>query len=142
MSISSNSDVAKVTLGMINCTLPKDQWTHAAHFASALWLLDNSAYDPFMQMPEMIRLYNVSVGGVNSDTEGYHETITQASLRAAQSILSQAAPNTDLIDTLGILLDSEFGDPGWILTYWSKEVLFSASARRQWVDPDLKELPF
>ena len=32
---------------------------------------------PSATCPDLIRRYNESVGGVNSDTEGYHETITQ-----------------------------------------------------------------
>jgi len=39
-------------------------------------------------MPAMIRRYNQSVGGVNSDTGGYHETITQASLHMTRALLA------------------------------------------------------
>ena len=36
-----------------------------------------------------IRAYNEATGVANTYTEGYHETITQASLRAARSFLLQ-----------------------------------------------------
>ena len=93
-------------------------------------------------MPGMIRAYNESVGGINSDTEGYHETITQASLRAARLSLTKAAADTPLHFVLKDLMAGEFGKPDWLLTYWSKPVLFSVAARREWVAPDLQPLPF
>jgi hypothetical protein len=40
------------------------------------------------------------------------------------------------------LLASEYGCPDWPLAYWSKPVLFSAAARKAWVEPDLRQLPF
>ena len=33
-----------------------------------------------MSFQDIIRRYNESVGGVNSDKEGYHETVTRASV--------------------------------------------------------------
>ena len=37
---------------------------------------------------DLIRRYNESVGGVNSDTEGYHETITQVFIRTLRLSLA------------------------------------------------------
>ncbi len=142
MTFTSNKDIEHIARGLINCTLPKAEWTHAAHFAAAVWLLASNTYDPFTEMPDMIRRYNESVGGINSDTEGYHETITLASLRAAQDVLKNGAENTPLFETLNTVLNSDYGQPGWILTYWSQEVLFSVKARREWVAPDRQALPF
>jgi len=34
------------------------------------------------------------------------------------------------------------GRPDWPLAYWSKSVLFSAEARRGWVEPDLAAFPY
>ena len=66
---------------MLACTLPKAEWTHAAHFAAALWLMRyRPDLAPASAMPGLIRAFNEAVGGVNSDTAGYHETITQCFL--------------------------------------------------------------
>ena len=43
---------------------------------------------------------------------------------------------------LNELLVSEFGLSRWPLAYWSAELLFSVRARREWVEPDRKPLPF
>jgi hypothetical protein len=39
------------------------------------------------------------------------------------------------------LMETELGGSGWLLTYWSKDRLFSVEARRGWVSPDLQPLP-
>jgi hypothetical protein len=77
----------------------------------------------------------------NTDTSGYHETITLGSLRAARAWLV-SRPGVALYEALRELLASEYGRPGWLLAYWSKSVLFSAAARKAWVEPDLQQLPF
>ena len=42
------------------------------------------------ELPDIIRRYNESVGGVNSDTEGYHETITRVFLHGVRLFLAEA----------------------------------------------------
>ena len=93
-------------------------------------------------MPGMIRAYNESVGGVNSDTSGYHETITQASLRAARAVLEANPADVPLWQIANALMRSNLGNPNWLLEYWSRDRLMSVDARRAWLEPDLKPLPF
>jgi hypothetical protein len=127
---------------MLDRSLPKSQWTHEAHFAAALWLLARRQdLDVARDMPQFIRSYNEATGVANTDSGGYHETITQASVRAARSFVLQA-PGRGLCDTCNALLSSPFGKSDWVLTYWSRELLFSVQARKFWVDPDLQPLPF
>jgi hypothetical protein len=137
---SSDEEVIAIARGFEARTLPKEQWTHAAHFATALWLLAcRPDVDAVRQMPGMIRAYNESVGRANTDTSGYHETITQASLRAARAFLL-ARPAKPLHVVCNELMASRLGESDWLLDYWSKERLFSVEARREWVEPDVKEL--
>jgi hypothetical protein len=139
----SDADIERVALGLLDRTLPKPQWTHAGHFAAALWLLRHLPdVDLPREMPAVIRSYNEAVGGVNSDTAGYHETITQASLRAARAFLHRYPPSQPLSRVLADLLASPLGHPDWLLDHWSKPRLFSVAARRSWVEPDLQPLPF
>ena len=79
----TDSDIARIGRGVETCTLPKPEWTHAAHFAAAVWLLTRPGLDAERAMPPLIRAYNEATGVQNTDTAGYHETITLASLRAA-----------------------------------------------------------
>ena len=132
---TSNDELAAICRGLMERTLPKPAWTHAAHFASALWLF-HSGVECFREMPGMIRAYNEATGIANTDTSGYHETITMASLRAARAFLAES-PARPLYETCNALLASPLGESNWLLAYWSRPLLFSVEARRAWLDPDL-----
>lgn len=139
--IYSDTDIERTARGLIDRSLPKPEWTHAAHFAVALWLLREHGLHAMSEMPGLIRAYNEATGVANSDTGGYHETITLASLRAGYAWLGER-PQAPLYVTLRELLDSAYGRSDWPLSYWSRDLLFSTAARRGWVDPDLRPLPF
>jgi hypothetical protein len=137
----SDADIDRIGRGLQSRSLPKSEWTHAAHFAAAFWLLRRPEGSAMRDMPGMIRAYNETCGVANTDTSGYHETITIASLRAAAAWLS-ARPAVPLHASLAQFLGNEYGRPDWLFEYWSKPVLFSVTARRVWVEPDLRPLPF
>jgi hypothetical protein len=139
--ITSETEIDHIGRSLLDRSLPKAEWTHAAHFAAAFWLLRHSALHAETDMPKIIRAYNEATGVMNTDTTGYHETITLASLRAARAWLV-ARPHAPLHKSLNQLLASAYGRSNWLLTYWSKPVLLSVSARRAWVEPDLQTLPF
>jgi hypothetical protein len=137
----TDADIARIGSAVADRSLPKPDWTHAAHFAAALWLLTRPGADPEAEMPGLIRAYNEATGVANTDTSGYHETITLASLRAARAHLA-ARPGVPLSEVLAELLAGPYGCSDWLLAHWSKPVLFSPAARCAWRDPDLQPLPF
>ena len=140
---ASEAEIIRIGEGLFACTLPRAEWTHAAHFAAALWLMRyRPDLDAAATMPGLIRAYNQSVGRVNDDTGGYHETITLASLKAARGVLGAYPPDMPVHRIVNVLLSTNLADPNWLLEYWSRERLMSVEARRQWVEPDLKSLPF
>lgn len=133
--------VRRVGEGLLARTLPRPDWTHEAHLAACLWLLrDRADIHPEHQLPDIIRSYNASVGGVNSDSEGYHETITQAYVRLIRLWLSGNDRGGPLAGLVNALLCSPLGARDALLRHWSAERLFSVAARRSWVDPDLLPL--
>lgn len=138
---ASDDDIRQIGEGFADRTLPKARWTHAGHFAAALWLMRHRPdLDLGRDMPGMIRAYNEAVGGVNSDTEGYHETITQASLRAARAFLDSRPAGEPLVATVNALMAGGLGRPDWLAAHYSHDRLFSVAARRGWVEPDLAPL--
>src|SRR4051812_14948418 len=137
----TDEDINRIGRGVLDRTLPKREWTHAAHFAAAFWVLTRPGMHAEREMPKLIRAYNETTGTPNTDTGGYHETITLASLRAAQAWL-HARPKSALHDALNSMLSSDYGRSDWLLAHWSPALLFSVEARRSWVDPDLRPLPF
>ncbi|GBR45967.1 hypothetical protein [Neokomagataea thailandica] len=139
----SDAEIEAIGTGLINQTLPKERWTHNAHLAAAVWIsAARPDLIPSRDMPGIIRAYNESTGVPNSDTRGYHETITQASLQAVQAFLVKLATDTPLYIACNALLDSRYGGKNWLLEYWTHALLFSPAARRSWIEPDLAPLPF
>ena len=138
---SSEAEIERIGRGLIDCSLPKSEWTHVAHLAAALWLIRQSSLDAVRDMPRLIRAYNEATGVANTDTGGYHETITLASLRAANS-WSLEHSRVSLHETVEGLLATKLARSDWLLAYWSRPVLFSVAARRGWVEPDLQPFPF
>ena len=139
---ASEEAVARVGEGLLTRTLPKAEWTHEAHLAATTYLLlEHPEIDLDAALPGLIRAYNESVGGVNSDSEGYHDTITRAYLHGIRLFLSEADRAAPINDLVNDLLHSPMGQRDWPLRFWSKERLMSVEARRGWVKPDLGTLP-
>ncbi|WP_057884035.1 hypothetical protein [Tsuneonella troitsensis] len=140
--MTDDAGIERIACGLIDRTLPKQEWTHRAHFAAALWLLSHP--DVLVKaggMAPVIRRYNEATGVWNTDSGGYHETITQASLRGAAAMLA-ANPGGCLADVLDKLMSGPLGDKRWPLAYWSEARLMSVEARRSWLEPDLSPLPW
>ena len=123
-------------------TLPRADWTHEAHLAASTYLLlRRPDIDLDKELPDIIRRYNESVGGVNSDTDGYHETITRTFLRGVRLFLAEADLDEPLHELVNELLLSPMGKRDWPLRYYSPERLFSVEARREFIPPDLASIP-
>jgi len=141
--ILDDAAIERIALGMLDRTLPKAEWSHAAHLAAALWLL---RHRPDLAAPDAMRLairgYNEATDTPNTDDGGYHHTITLASLRAAATHLEGYPGEIGLSAILADLLASPFGRPDWVLAYWAHDRLFSREARREWREPDIAPLPF
>ncbi|WP_165190520.1 hypothetical protein [Caulobacter soli] len=136
----TDAEVATLAARLLDRSLPKDQWTHAAHLTATLRLVRTRNENLERDMPGIIRTYNVAVGGVNDDTSGYHETITQAYLAAIRAFVATLPAGISDGEACARLLATPMGDKAWPLGFWSRERLFSVQARRGWVEPDLKPL--
>ncbi|MBA3512072.1 hypothetical protein [Sphingomonas sp.] len=136
------SEIVRIGEGLTARTLPRSDWTHEAHLAATTFLLTRRPdIDIDRQLPGIIRAYNESVGGVNSDDEGYHETITRLFLHGVRLFLAEADLNQPLHELVNELLLSPMGRRDWPLRFYSAERLFSAEARRKLVPPDIAALP-
>lgn len=136
---TSDKEIIRIGEGVRDRTLPKPDWTHAAHVAAAVWVLDHYGAAAEDRMPELIRHYNEATGVQNTDSDGYHHTITLASLRAMRAVVSGL--DVSLSDRTNAVLTAGYDRPDWLLRHYSKPRLFSVQARRAWVGPDREPLP-
>ena len=136
-----DASIVRIGEGLLARTLPREEWTHEAHLAACTWIVrDRPEIDPATDMSGIISSYNESVGGVNNDTQGYHETITQVYIAGVKAHLAGVAGNMQLFEAVNALLLSERGRRDLPLKFYSKELLFSVLARRGFVEPDRASL--
>ncbi len=122
-------------------TLPFAHWTHAAHLTVGLHYV--SRY-PIEQATSLLRVaiqhYNLHNGIVQTQTRGYHETITVAFARLLAAFVA-THPDATLDVVTELALASPLGRPDCLLRYYSKDRLMSWVARSGWLEPDLNQLP-
>mgnify|MGYP001564678101 CR=1 FL=1 len=136
-----DSDIRAIGTGLLACTLPREAWTHEAHLGACLWLLsERPDIDVDAEIAGIIRRFNESVGGVNDDRQGYHDSITRAYVAGVRLFLSETR-ETELAARVNAMLLSDVGRRDWPMRFYSRDLLFSVPARRGFVEPDLMPLP-
>lgn len=120
--------------------LPKEEWTHEAHLAVGVWyIMKNDFLKALDLVRNLIIKHNESVGTPNSETEGYHETITQFWLKNVVHFLKEHNFKTP-VEACNALINSPDGHNHHILYFYSRDVLFSTKARHEYVEPDIKPI--
>ena len=122
-------------------TLPKAQWTHAAHVTLAASLLHSA------KSPRCCPRCETQSGATtrrlaprNTDTSGYHETLTVFWLRVVAQRLRRLHPSSRL-EAVRAVVDA-FGEQRALhKLYYSTDIVANTAARRAWVEPDLQPLP-
>lgn len=141
-SLTSEASLRRLGESFCAATIAKQHWTHQAHIAAAVYLI---ALCPSthaeIEMPRMIRALNRSHGVANTSSSGYHHTITLAYLSAIRAFMleRQGLPPHEVVNKA---METPLSSPGWLLDYWSEDLLFSPQARQKWVDPDRLNWPY
>ncbi|HEX8501190.1 MAG TPA: hypothetical protein VF659_11430 [Pyrinomonadaceae bacterium] len=134
----TNEEIFSLLRRFDDCTLPRAEWTHAAHLVVALWhLLEFDWPEATARVRRGIRRYNAAHGIPTTPTGGYHETLTLFWLRVVRSFLeaerNEARALVSLANELAAAADSRLP-----LRHYTRERLFSPEARASWVEPDLE----
>jgi hypothetical protein len=137
----SEAAIMAIVEGFRNRTFPASRWTHQAHLTVGLWHILNRPSDAVLdEIRRGIIAYNVAVGTPNSDTRGYHETITAFYVWTIRAYLRNAAAGLTLLDMTNGLLASPCAQKSYPFEFYSRERLLSVAARYAWIDPDLEPL--
>lgn len=128
-----------------DCTLPEAEWSHEAHLRVGLWhLLRYPRHEALDRLRHGIRTFNTACGIANTDTSGYHETITRFYVSLIAHFLDEHHPGdaeSVSTDDLAERLITAYGARHLPFDYYSRERLMSTRARRRWLEPDLRPLP-
>ena len=131
------SDIKAIVVGFIDHTLPKEAWTHQTHVMVAFWFNTHYAFeDAFAKIKASIIAYNEAIGGQNTDTAGYHETITWFWMKYTKNYLLENIDFT-LEEVCQKFFESENSLKELPLKYYSAELLASTKARKQQVEGDI-----
>lgn len=136
-------DTEALVAAFLDRTLPKVAWTHMAHLRVGLWHVRRfGEKGALARLRDGIRVYNEAVGTANTDSSGYHETVTVFYVRVIADFVEREQEAAAIADeALEARLIAARGARELPLEYYSRDRLFSIEARRGWVTPDLKPLP-
>ncbi len=138
---------AKFLAAFETAGLARSAWTHDAHVRVA-WL-----YLSRMPFPEALEKVRTGIQKLNAayarqnagrclpakkGPAGYHDTITVAFVRLIAARLTPGEGFADFQDRNPDLFDRSLAA---IRVHYTKKLLFSAKARKAFVEPDRKELP-
>ncbi len=138
---ANDAAIRHIGEGLLACALERAEWTHEAHLAATLYLItERPDIVAERDLPAIIRRFNESVGGVNDDMQGYHETITQCFIRGVRCYLVRTA-DTKLTVRVNGLLRAPEGQRDWPLRFYSSDLLFSTPTRLGFVAPNVAPLP-
>ena len=136
----TTEEILSVVRGFRDRTLPRAEWTHAAHLTVALWhLLQFDRAEAVLRVRRGIKRYNAAHGILTTPTGGYHETLTLFWLRHVRLFLEDGRNEARSLVALANELIAT-SDKNLPLAHYTRERLFSPEARALWVEPDL--LPF
>lgn len=129
----SIEDAEDLVQSFLNCTMDKWDWTHEAHLVAGLYVVTHHGDQSLSFMRNAISRFNESVGTANTDTSGYHETLTYFWLNR----IREACTDTDGSlswdqRTLNYLLvNQDLTNRNVWLEHYSEEQIKSVRARKE-----------
>jgi hypothetical protein len=115
--------------------LPKERWTHAAHILTgACYVHAVGEAVAIDTMRLRVSRYNEAVGGRNTDTSGYHETITIGWIKLLRNLLHESGP-IGRAPFAARAVERYANNRSALAAYYDFDLPGSVEARRAWVPP-------
>ena len=135
--LASRGRFQEFILAFHSCKLPPADFNHAGHVAVAAPTITHGPEQALDRLRTAIRRFNESVGGENSDTAGYHETLTRLWCVVVARALAAAnpAPATDF-DAACLAVQRLGHRRDLFREYYSWDIVADREARRAWTAPD------
>jgi hypothetical protein len=119
-------------------TLPKARWTHGAHLLTgACYVHAFGEVEAIDRMRVCVRRYNEAVGGKNTETSGYHETITVAWIKLLAGLLRESG-SMERAAFAALAVERFERQRDIFRRYYDFDLVGSVEARRVWVAPTLE----
>ncbi|MDQ2854757.1 MAG: hypothetical protein M3R68_00390 [Acidobacteriota bacterium] len=133
---ASEQELEAIVRGLETCTTPEAEFPHRSHLVVASWYLNNATVGEALQ--------KMRAGILNFldhyQIEGkYNETITLFWIIMVERYLRNLDTNLPLVERTNAVVEA-LSDSGLMFEYYSRELLWSERAMREFVNPDLKSL--
>ena len=129
----TEEDIERFIRRFEDTSLPRAEWTHLMHLIVAMVYLVRYGRD---EATERIRRGIQRLNHHYGNDAGYHETITLAWIAVICRFLG-GSPRSESLAVLSRELIEECGVSDYLFRFYSRDVLMSDDARRNWVPPDL-----
>lgn len=142
----SESEIETLIAAFNNYSLPRNEWSHVAHLSVALWYLFHYQEQEAIEIIcDRIQSYNAAKGIETTKNSGYHQTLTLFWVYLVRNYLLVNLlvhrEKTSLLDLTNRLIKT-YNDKDLPLQYYSRDLLMSWKARKNWVEPDLKPIGY
>ena len=118
--------------------LPQARWTHREHLTVALWYVSRLEEAAALErIRDGILFLNGCHGTPNTDTRGYHETLTRFWIGIVAKFLKERGEERSELEVVNELVDEYAGRSRLWRDYSSFDLLKSVESRRRWIEPDL-----
>ena len=129
-------DIVANVDGFESCRTSKDSFKHQDHLVvAAVYLQRLSVADGIKRMrTNLLRFMDHH----QVDRQKYNETITVFWFELVADLLNKLPPDSTLVEKCNAVVES-LDDSGLVFEYYSRERLFSDDARKNFIEPDLKD---
>lgn len=128
-------EAEKLVARFMDCTLPGDEWDHGGHLVMGLYMHAKHGDAAYAEIKKHLLQYVKSLG-----KDGYHETMTRFWLWAIRHFrkeikdgLTWTQSNLD-----DLIFDDHLTRRNLWQDYYSKELMMSEQAKKEFVAPDKK----
>ncbi len=131
----SEDEITNIVRGFESCRTGKDDFPHRDHLALAVWYLRGS---DLIAATDSMRNSLHRFLDHHGCRENYHETMTIFWIRVVQEVL-ESLDEQSLLQQANAVAE-HLNDSRVVYDYYSKKLLGSEAARRNWVEPDLRKI--
>lgn len=121
----------------LSLRLPIAEWTHRAHLGVAAFLVASRGRDAALAtLQDAIPRYNEATGGANTDSGGYHETLTVFWVDRVAEMLERLPTEWGTLVRVRAVVEAYGSIRRLDRAYYRFDVAKSTEARRRWISPD------
>jgi hypothetical protein len=132
----NDAEIAALVSAFELCSFHPSEFRHYQHLTVGLWYVWHLSFaDATEKVTTGIRRLARTYGKT-----GYHETITLFWLRIVANFVAERRRTSSLVMTANALIGN-YNDKNFIRKFYSEELLDSAKAKAEWVEPDVQPLP-